>query len=70
MNLSVSDKILFNQKPYWLLVYGPNYCLFLREKIIIIVLHETISKLHYWLEEMNYQFCKDKPYSTPNIGGG
>jgi hypothetical protein len=61
MNLSVSDKILYNQNPNWSSVYCPNYCLSLHEKIVIVVIYETISKLHYWLEEMSYQFCEDKP---------
>ena len=61
MNLSVSDKILCNQKPNWSSVYRPNYCLSLREKIVIVVIYETISKLYCWLEEMSYQFCEDKP---------
>jgi group II intron reverse transcriptase/maturase len=68
MNLSVSDKILFCQKSNWSSVYGPNYCLSLREKIIIVVFHKTISKLRYWLDEISYQFCEDKPTQLQTLG--
>lgn len=61
MNFSVSDKILFIQIPNWSSVYCLNYCLFSREKIIMVVLHEAIFKLRERLEKISYQFCEDKP---------